>query len=214
MLINVSGHPCPQVDVDGNDVDAVFEVAKEAVERARAGGGPTLIECLTYRHKGHSKSDKNLYRTKEEIEYWKTKDPVGIFETKVIESGQLTAEEVEQTADEVERSAGEVEQSARIVEQCLSILEDWDGEKEIQSKVPRSVKPPEDTENYTAVEGAKGELGIHIVSDGTEKPHRFKIRSPCFSNLSVFSELAEGEYLADMIATLGSLDLVFGEVDR
>jgi len=109
---------------------------------------------------------------------------------------------------------GEVEQSARIVEQCIDILEDWDGEQEIQSKVPRSVKPPADTENYTAVEGAKGELGIHIVSDGTEKPHRFKIRSPCFSNLSVFSELAEGEYLADMIATLGSLDLVFGEVDR
>jgi len=109
---------------------------------------------------------------------------------------------------------GEVEQSARIVEQCLGIIEDWDGETEIQSRVPRSVKPPADTENYTAVEGAKGELGIHIVSDGTEKPHRFKIRSPCFSNLSVFSELTEGEYLADMIATLGSLDLVFGEVDR
>jgi len=52
------------------------------------------------------------------------------------------------------------------------------------------------------------------VSDGTEQPHRFKIRSPCFSNLAVFSELTEGEYLADMIATLGSLDLVFGEVDR
>ncbi|MFP4189113.1 MAG: NADH-quinone oxidoreductase subunit D [Halobacteriales archaeon] len=109
---------------------------------------------------------------------------------------------------------GEVEQSARIVEQCVDILEDWDGEQEIQSRVPRSVSPPPDTENYTAVEGAKGELGIHIVSDGTEKPHRFKIRSPCFSNLAVFSELAEGEYLADMIATLGSLDLVFGEVDR
>jgi NADH-quinone oxidoreductase subunit C/D len=109
---------------------------------------------------------------------------------------------------------GEVEQSARIIEQCIDILEDWDGEQEIQSRVPRSVTPPPETENYTAVEGAKGELGIHIVSDGTEKPHRFKIRSPCFSNLSVFSELVEGEYLADMIATLGSLDLVFGEVDR
>ncbi|MDA8549316.1 thiamine pyrophosphate-dependent dehydrogenase E1 component subunit alpha [Aquiluna sp.] len=91
----------PGVTVDGNDVDAVFEVAKEAVERARVGGGPTLIECLTYRHKGHSKSDKNLYRTKEEIEFWKTKDPVGIFETRVIESGQLTAEEVEQLTQKV-----------------------------------------------------------------------------------------------------------------
>jgi NADH-quinone oxidoreductase subunit C/D len=109
---------------------------------------------------------------------------------------------------------GEVEQSARIVEQCVEILENWDGDREIQSRVPRSVTPPAETENYTAVEGAKGELGIHIVSDGTEKPHRFKIRSPCFSNLAVFPELVEGEYLADMIATLGSLDLVFGEVDR
>jgi NADH-quinone oxidoreductase subunit C/D len=109
---------------------------------------------------------------------------------------------------------GEVEESARLVEQCVDILESWDGDREIQSRVPRSITPPAETENYTAVEGAKGELGIHIVSDGTEKPHRFKIRSPCFSNLAVFSELAEGEYLADMIATLGSLDLVFGEVDR
>ncbi|MFB6283713.1 MAG: NADH-quinone oxidoreductase subunit D [Halobacteria archaeon] len=109
---------------------------------------------------------------------------------------------------------GEVEQCARIVDQCVRILEDWDGEEKIQSKVPRSVTPPDDTENYTAVEGAKGELGIHIVSDGTEQPHRFKIRSPCFCNLSAFSEMAEGEYLADMVATLGSLDLVFGEVDR
>ena len=91
----------PGVTVDGNDVDAVFEVAKEAVDRARSGGGPTLIECLTYRHKGHSKSDKNLYRTKEEIEFWKTKDPVGIFETKVVESGQLTTEEVEQLTQKV-----------------------------------------------------------------------------------------------------------------
>ncbi len=110
---------------------------------------------------------------------------------------------------------GEVEQSARIVEQCIDILEDWDGEdRQIQSKVPRSVEPPENSENYTAVEGAKGELGIYIVSDGSDKPHRFKIRAPGFCNLSGFSEMAEGEYLADMVATLGSLDLVFGEVDR
>ncbi len=110
---------------------------------------------------------------------------------------------------------GEIEQSAYLVEQCLEILEDWgEDEGEIRTKVPRSVTPPEDTQNYTAVEAAKGELGIHIVSDGSESPHRFKIRSPCFCNLSAFSEMTEGEYLADMVATLGSLDLVFGEVDR
>jgi len=91
----------PGVTVDGNDVDAVYAAADEAVERARSGGGPTLIECLTYRHKGHSKSDKNLYRTKEEIEFWKTKDPVGIFETKLIEQGVLTKEEVDEVTERV-----------------------------------------------------------------------------------------------------------------
>ena len=91
----------PGVTVDGNDVDAVYAVAQEAVDRARSGGGPTLIECLTYRHKGHSKSDKNLYRTKEEIEFWKTKDPVGIFETKLLDQGVLTQAEVDQVTDKI-----------------------------------------------------------------------------------------------------------------
>ena len=91
----------PGVTVDGNDVDAVYAVAQEAVDRARSGGGPTLIECLTYRHKGHSKSDKNLYRTKEEIEFWKTKDPVGIFETKLVDQGVLTQAEVDHVTDKI-----------------------------------------------------------------------------------------------------------------
>ncbi|MFC6717067.1 NADH-quinone oxidoreductase subunit D [Natrialbaceae archaeon GCM10025810] len=109
----------------------------------------------------------------------------------------------------------EVEQSARIVEQCLDLLEDWpEDEREIQSNVPRTLKPDADTETYRAVEGAKGELGIYIRSDGTDKPARFKIRSPCFSNLQALEELAEGEYVADLVAALGSLDIVLGEVDR
>lgn len=91
----------PGVTVDGNDVDAVFEAAKIAVERARGGQGPTLIECLTYRHKGHSKSDKNLYRTKEEIEDWKTRDPIGRFETKLIEAGTMTQGEIDEVSETV-----------------------------------------------------------------------------------------------------------------
>ena len=96
-----ASYAMPGVTVDGNDVDAVYEAAKEAVERARAGKGPTLIECVTYRHKGHSKSDKNLYRTKEEIEFWKTKDPVGKFETLLVEKGVLTKEQTEQITENV-----------------------------------------------------------------------------------------------------------------
>jgi pyruvate dehydrogenase E1 component alpha subunit len=94
----------PGVTVDGNDVDEVYEAAKGAVDRARAGQGPTLIECLTYRHKGHSKSDKNLYRTKEEIEQWKTKDPIGRFETKLVDAGTMTQAEVDEVSETVRNS--------------------------------------------------------------------------------------------------------------
>jgi len=109
----------------------------------------------------------------------------------------------------------EVEESAKIIEQCLDLLEDWpEDERTVQSNVPRTLKPDADTEVYRAVEGAKGELGIYIRSDGTDKPGRFKIRSPCFHNLSALPEMAEGEYVPDLIASLGSLDIVLGEVDR
>jgi len=109
----------------------------------------------------------------------------------------------------------EVEESAKIVEQCIDLLEDWpEDERNIQSNVPRTIKPDDDTEIYKAVEGAKGELGIYIRSDGTEKPGRFKIRSPCFSNLQTLPEMSNGEYVPDAIASLGSLDIVLGEVDR
>ncbi|SDJ36613.1 NADH-quinone oxidoreductase subunit C/D [Halovenus aranensis] len=109
----------------------------------------------------------------------------------------------------------EIRQSARIIEQCVDLLEDWpEDEREIQSNVPRTLKPDPDTEVYKAVEGAKGELGIYIRSDGSDKPGRFKIRSPAFCNLQSMEVLAEGEYIPDMVAALGSLDIVLGEVDR
>jgi NADH-quinone oxidoreductase subunit C/D len=109
----------------------------------------------------------------------------------------------------------EVEESAKIIQQCVDLLEDWPEEdRTIQANVPRTLKPDPDTEVYRAVEGAKGELGIYMRADGTDKPARFKIRSPCFSNLQTLPEMAEGEYVADMVAALGSLDIVLGEVDR
>jgi TPP-dependent pyruvate/acetoin dehydrogenase alpha subunit len=86
----------PGVTVDGNDVEAVHEVVTTAVARARAGEGPTLVEALTYRWKGHSKSDKNLYRTREEISEWRDKDPIGRFEALVVERGVLSATDIEE----------------------------------------------------------------------------------------------------------------------
>src|SRR6056297_1362003 len=109
----------------------------------------------------------------------------------------------------------EVEESAKIIEQCVDLLEDWpEDERNIQSNVPRTLKPEPGKEVYRTVEGAKGELGIYIRADGTDKPGRFKIRSPSFCNLSALEEMSEGEYVPDLVATLGSLDVILGEVDR
>jgi pyruvate dehydrogenase E1 component alpha subunit len=66
----------PGVEVDGNDVLAVRETAAEAVERAREGRGPTLIEAKTYRHKGHSRVDPGKYRPKDEVDAWLARDPI------------------------------------------------------------------------------------------------------------------------------------------
>jgi len=109
----------------------------------------------------------------------------------------------------------EVEQSARIVEQCVDLLEEWpEDDRTVQANVPRTLRPDPDTEVYRAVESAKGELGIYIRSDGTDKPARFKIRGPSFSHVSVLPEIARGEFVPDLIATIGSLDPIMGDVDR
>jgi NADH-quinone oxidoreductase subunit C/D len=109
----------------------------------------------------------------------------------------------------------EVEESARMIEQCVDLLEDWpEGERDIQGNVPRTIRPDADAEIYSAVESAKGELGIYIRSDGTDTPARFKIRGPSFSNLQALPEMAEGGYVPDLVATLGSLDPIMGDVDR
>lgn len=83
----------PGVVVDGNAIADVTEAVDEAVERARRGDGPSLIECKTYRTKGHSRSDRNRYRTKEEIEEWKSRDPIPAFVRELVEHGILKASE-------------------------------------------------------------------------------------------------------------------------
>jgi acetoin:2,6-dichlorophenolindophenol oxidoreductase subunit alpha len=90
-----AGYGIPGVTVDGNDVEAVHEAVGAAVTRARAGDGPTFVECETYRWKGHSKSDKNLYRTRDEIAEWQARDPIARFEAAVTERGVLAADRVE-----------------------------------------------------------------------------------------------------------------------
>lgn len=91
----------PGVVVDGNDVLAVYEAAHEAVDRARKGAGPTLIECKTYRHKGHSRFDPATYRPKEEVEEWMKRDPIMQFRAKLIEMKTLTEGEINKIEQDV-----------------------------------------------------------------------------------------------------------------
>lgn len=90
-----AGYGIPGVTVDGNDVQAVFEAVDEAVDRARSGQGPTFIEAITYRWRGHSKSDTNRYRTKEEIAEWKERDPIAAFVDQILELGLATTDETD-----------------------------------------------------------------------------------------------------------------------
>jgi NADH-quinone oxidoreductase subunit D len=103
----------------------------------------------------------------------------------------------------------EVEESLNIIQQTLDKMPDGP----VRSKVPKIIKPPAG-EACMAVETPRGELVIHVVSDGTKVPYRVRYRVPSFGNLSVFSRLAKGQLLADALAVLGSLDLVIPEVDR
>jgi NADH-quinone oxidoreductase subunit D len=103
----------------------------------------------------------------------------------------------------------EMKQSIRILEQAVDTIP----QGEIQVKVPRAFKPPAG-EVYYRTETPRGELGFYIVSDGTTNPYRLKIRAPSFSNLSVLPEIVRGWKVADIVAILGSLDIVLGEIDR
>lgn len=85
----------PGTATDGNDILAVQRAVQEAVDQARAGGGPSLIVNNTYRYRGHSKSDRNRYRTQEEIEEWKRNDPILRFRKVLISEGLFDAEEMD-----------------------------------------------------------------------------------------------------------------------
>ena len=72
--------------------------------------------------------------------------------------------------------------------------------------------PPGST--YTAIEAPKGEFGVYLVSDGSSKPYRCKIRAPAFAHVGLLPKIGPGHFLADIVAIIGSIDVVFGEVDR
>jgi pyruvate dehydrogenase E1 component alpha subunit/2-oxoisovalerate dehydrogenase E1 component alpha subunit len=102
----------PGDTVDGNDVIAVYEVTKGAVERARAGEGTSLIEVVTYRRKGHAEHDDQRYQPREEIAEWETKDPIERYVSELTRNGWLTDAEVKAVARE---ASGDID---RAVKEC------------------------------------------------------------------------------------------------
>jgi NADH-quinone oxidoreductase subunit D len=103
----------------------------------------------------------------------------------------------------------EMEQSLRIIEQALDKLPAGP----VMGKVPRVLKLPAGDYCY-AVEAARGRFMVRIVSDGKDIPYRVKLRTPSFSNLSLFEEASRGMMLPDALALMGSLDLVIPDIDR
>ncbi|MBU5678189.1 thiamine pyrophosphate-dependent dehydrogenase E1 component subunit alpha [Alkaliphilus sp. MSJ-5] len=108
------GYGMPSIIVDGNDVFAVYEGMKEAVERARQGGGPTFLEAKTYRIKGHFVGDPEMYRTREEVkEQYENNDPIKHFEKRALQDNLLTKKEMEAIKAEVEKAIEESLEFAR-----------------------------------------------------------------------------------------------------
>jgi len=130
----------------------------------------------------------------------------------------------------------ELRQSTRIVGQCVAWLKDNPGPVMIDD---RKIRPPRreqmkgdmeslihhfklmtegycvpEGEVYAAVEAPKGELGVYLVSDGANKPYRLKVRAPGFAHLASLNEMVQGHMLADVVAVIGTQDIVFGEIDR
>jgi len=107
----------------------------------------------------------------------------------------------------------EMKESLSIVRQSLGGLPEGPIHSRKPVKTPSLFKPPKG-EAYAAVESPRGELGVFLVSDGSSKPYRVKVRSPSFSNIAIIPHILPGHLVADAVTILGSLDPVFGDVDR
>ncbi|MEK6565639.1 MAG: NADH-quinone oxidoreductase subunit D [Bacteroidota bacterium] len=138
-------------------------------------------------------------------------DPYGVYD-KFEWEVQIGKGEMGQVGDVWDRyivKVREMEQSVKIIEQALAAIP----EGNVMSAIPKRIRP-DHGEIYVRTESPRGELGFYIISDGSTSPYRVKARAPAFVNLSVLPEIAQGCMIADLVAIVGSTDIVLGEVDR
>ncbi len=145
-----SAYGLEPIVVDGNDVEAVFDVASQAIERARRGEGPSLVEAITYRHGGHSRADPGKYRPDDEVEAWKARDPIPAFRQRLGEAG-VTAADLDAIDAETQAKVKAAEDEARAApEPSPDVLETnvWaDGGSEWRSRpgTERAAQAPLET---------------------------------------------------------------------
>jgi NADH-quinone oxidoreductase subunit D len=113
------------------------------------------------------------------------------------------------TFDRYHVRMAEMRQSVRIMRQAVAAIP----EGPIMAKIPKVIKPPVG-EIYASIEAPKGELGYYVVSDGSTQPYRIRVRPPSFVNLQALNRMVAGGLVADVVAIIGTLDIVLGEVDR
>jgi pyruvate dehydrogenase E1 component alpha subunit len=122
-----AGYGIPGVTTDGMDVVSVYKDAQKAIERARSGKGPTLLEAKTYRYRGHWEGDPQPYRTKADIEEWKKKDPIANFERFLLNQKLITSDEIETITEEIAKEINDAIEFGRTSpyadpQICLSTL--------------------------------------------------------------------------------------------
>ena len=101
-----------RVIIDGNDADAVYRTARSAYQKARAGGGPSLIECITYRHSGHSRADPAKYRPEGELDKWKERDPIRLYRQRLEQFG-VDGDVIEQIEADARRRVDEATEKCK-----------------------------------------------------------------------------------------------------
>jgi pyruvate dehydrogenase E1 component alpha subunit len=150
IAIKAEAYGFEGVQIDGNDILAVYKATKSAVDKARAGGGPTLIEAITYRMGGHSTSDDpNVYRNVEEVELWKKRDPIVRFTAYLFNKGILTEQENKRLQEEIEAEISRVvKEREAIPPPALSTLF-----TDVYSEVPWHLR--EEAEELMREEGTK-----------------------------------------------------------